>query len=181
MHEPSVVAVRKDARSGRRILVIGAEAKNMLGRTPGLIARSVRSRGFCSKLPSSPLGRPNHGAHIHRRHPRVVDESTVRTRGLDLEIVIDEYDCPLTPKRVGWALDQIGRRRYIKSLQVGPNSVLMAMFDDDSELDLILGPLMIPALALHLAPMNRPALDHLVFGAESAALPLPRTPRTLVC
>ena len=30
-NEPSVVAVRKDARAGRRILAIGAEAKKMLG------------------------------------------------------------------------------------------------------------------------------------------------------
>ena len=31
------VAVRQDARGGRRILAIGAEAKKMLGRTPGSI------------------------------------------------------------------------------------------------------------------------------------------------
>ena len=36
-NEPSVVAVRQDARAGRRILAIGAEAKKMLGRTPGSI------------------------------------------------------------------------------------------------------------------------------------------------
>jgi rod shape-determining protein MreB len=36
-NEPSVVAVRKDARAGRRILAIGAEAKKMLGRTPASI------------------------------------------------------------------------------------------------------------------------------------------------
>src|SRR6202049_1934446 len=36
-NEPSVVAVRKDARAGRRILAVGAEAKEMLGRTPGSI------------------------------------------------------------------------------------------------------------------------------------------------
>ena len=36
-NEPSVVAVRKDARAGHRILAIGAEAKKMLGRTPGSI------------------------------------------------------------------------------------------------------------------------------------------------
>jgi rod shape-determining protein MreB len=36
-NEPSVVAVREDARAGRRILAIGAEAKKMLGRTPGSI------------------------------------------------------------------------------------------------------------------------------------------------
>src|SRR6516162_8842676 len=36
-NEPSVVAVRKDARAGRRILAVGAEAKKMLGRTPGSI------------------------------------------------------------------------------------------------------------------------------------------------
>src|SRR5215470_6190998 len=36
-NEPSVVAVSKNARAGRRILAIGAEAKKMLGRTPGSI------------------------------------------------------------------------------------------------------------------------------------------------
>src|ERR1700682_3487258 len=36
-NEPSVVAVRQDARGGRRILAIGAEAKKMLVRTPGSI------------------------------------------------------------------------------------------------------------------------------------------------
>ena len=33
-NEPSVVAVRNDARAGRRILAVGTEAKKMLGRTP---------------------------------------------------------------------------------------------------------------------------------------------------
>src|SRR3989442_14893334 len=36
-NEPSVVAVQKDSRGGRRVLAIGAEAKKMLGRTPGPI------------------------------------------------------------------------------------------------------------------------------------------------
>ncbi len=37
LSEPSVVAVRTDTRSRNRILAVGAEAKNMLGRTPGNI------------------------------------------------------------------------------------------------------------------------------------------------
>src|SRR6266852_5448202 len=36
-NEPSVVAVQKDSRGSRRVLAIGAEAKKMLGRTPGSI------------------------------------------------------------------------------------------------------------------------------------------------
>src|SRR5437667_4143994 len=36
-NEPSVVAVQKDSRNARRVLAIGAEAKKMLGRTPGSI------------------------------------------------------------------------------------------------------------------------------------------------
>src|SRR5579859_5981612 len=36
-NEPSVVAVQKDSRGGRRVLAVGAEAKKMLGRTPGSI------------------------------------------------------------------------------------------------------------------------------------------------
>ena len=35
--EPSVVAVKKDARGVRRVLAVGREAKEMLGRTPGTI------------------------------------------------------------------------------------------------------------------------------------------------
>lgn len=36
-NEPSVVAVNRDARGGRRVLAVGIEAKRMLGRTPGNI------------------------------------------------------------------------------------------------------------------------------------------------
>ena len=32
-----MVAVQRDARGGRRVLAVGAEAKKMLGRTPGNI------------------------------------------------------------------------------------------------------------------------------------------------
>ncbi len=35
--EPSVVAVQRDARGGKRVLAVGKEAKEMLGRTPGSI------------------------------------------------------------------------------------------------------------------------------------------------
>ena len=35
--EPSVVAVQKDARGGRKVLAVGKDAKEMLGRTPGSI------------------------------------------------------------------------------------------------------------------------------------------------
>lgn len=37
LSEPSVVAVQKDARGGRRVLAVGKDAKEMLGRTPGNI------------------------------------------------------------------------------------------------------------------------------------------------
>ncbi|MEW5914702.1 MAG: rod shape-determining protein [Thermodesulfobacteriota bacterium] len=37
LSEPSVVAVRRDARGGNRVLAVGKEAKMMLGRTPGNI------------------------------------------------------------------------------------------------------------------------------------------------
>jgi len=36
--EPSVVAIQKDSRGDRRILAVGREAKEMLGRTPGSIS-----------------------------------------------------------------------------------------------------------------------------------------------
>lgn len=37
LSEPSVVAVRTDNRARNRVLAVGSEAKNMLGRTPGNI------------------------------------------------------------------------------------------------------------------------------------------------
>lgn len=37
LNEPSVVAVRKDLRSGNKVLAVGSDAKRMLGRTPGNI------------------------------------------------------------------------------------------------------------------------------------------------
>ncbi len=37
LSEPSVVAVHKDARGQKKVLAVGAEAKKMLGRTPGNI------------------------------------------------------------------------------------------------------------------------------------------------
>jgi len=37
INEPSVVAVQRDARGGKKILAVGKEAKEMLGRTPGTI------------------------------------------------------------------------------------------------------------------------------------------------
>ncbi len=40
--EPSVVAVQRDARGGNKVLAVGREAKEMLGRTPGTSARSAR-------------------------------------------------------------------------------------------------------------------------------------------
>ncbi|RMG18494.1 MAG: rod shape-determining protein [Deltaproteobacteria bacterium] len=36
-NEPSVVAVRQDARGGKKVLAVGKQAKEMLGRTPGNI------------------------------------------------------------------------------------------------------------------------------------------------
>lgn len=37
-NEPSVVAVQKDSRGVRRVVAVGKEAKEMLGRTPGSIS-----------------------------------------------------------------------------------------------------------------------------------------------
>ncbi len=37
-NEPSVVAVKKDGRGGKRVLAVGRDAKAMLGKTPGNIA-----------------------------------------------------------------------------------------------------------------------------------------------
>jgi len=40
LNEPSVVAVRKDGRGANKVLAVGKEAKEMLGRTPGNIVAS---------------------------------------------------------------------------------------------------------------------------------------------
>src|SRR4030043_1986711 len=37
LNEPSVVAMKKDARGGKKVLAVGKEAKLMVGRTPGNI------------------------------------------------------------------------------------------------------------------------------------------------
>jgi len=42
LNEPSVVAVQKDAQGVDRVLAVGAEAKEMLGRTPARSSRSAR-------------------------------------------------------------------------------------------------------------------------------------------
>jgi len=34
LNEPSVVAIKDEGRAGKSVLAVGAEAKNMLGRTP---------------------------------------------------------------------------------------------------------------------------------------------------
>ena len=38
IHEPSVVAVKRDANGKNRVLAVGKDAKMMLGRTPGSIS-----------------------------------------------------------------------------------------------------------------------------------------------
>ncbi|MED5463475.1 MAG: rod shape-determining protein, partial [Myxococcota bacterium] len=38
VNEPSVVTVQNDGRGGRKILAVGSEAKEMLGRTPGSVS-----------------------------------------------------------------------------------------------------------------------------------------------
>src|SRR5258708_5817170 len=73
-NEPSVVAGQNNSRGSRRVLAIGSEAKNMLGRTPGSIVaiRPLRDgviadfeitekmlRYFIRKIhPGKTLGRP---------------------------------------------------------------------------------------------------------------------------
>ena len=58
LDEPSVVAVHKDIRGVKKVLAVGKEAKNMLGRTPGNIvcllytSPSPRDRTR-SRMPSS--------------------------------------------------------------------------------------------------------------------------------
>ena len=50
--EPSVVAVQRDVRGDKKVLAVGREAKEMLGRTPGNIQaiRPLRRRAACSRV-----------------------------------------------------------------------------------------------------------------------------------
>ena len=47
LREPSVVAVRQDAR-GHKVLAVGQDAKEMLGKTPGTINAIRPIRGYAS-------------------------------------------------------------------------------------------------------------------------------------
>ena len=40
--EPSVVAVQKDSMGQKKVLAVGTDAKNMLGRTPAALSPSAR-------------------------------------------------------------------------------------------------------------------------------------------
>jgi rod shape-determining protein MreB len=76
-NEPSVVAVRKDARAGHRILAIGAEAKKMLGRTPrSIIAIRPLKEGVIADFETAENMLQHFIAKTHNRRylvrPRIV-------------------------------------------------------------------------------------------------------------
>ena len=48
-HEPSVVAVKRSESGGSRVLAVGSEAKEMLGRTPGNIVGDSPDEGWCDR------------------------------------------------------------------------------------------------------------------------------------
>jgi rod shape-determining protein MreB len=70
-----VVAVRTDARAGRRILAVGAEAKKKLGRTPGsvVVIRPLKD-GVIAEIAESMLRHFIQKTHNRRYlvHPRIV-------------------------------------------------------------------------------------------------------------
>ena len=75
--EPSVVAVRTDRRSRNRILAVGMEAKNMLGRTPGnIVAIRPMQDGVIAdfEITEAMLRYFIQKAHKHRRFvkPRII-------------------------------------------------------------------------------------------------------------
>ena len=57
VREPSVVAVQKESRGEKRVLAVGKEAKEMLGRTPGGIGSLSASR-ISSLLMTCVRGKP---------------------------------------------------------------------------------------------------------------------------
>ena len=85
LREPSVVAVKKDSRGNTVVLAVGADAKRMLGKTPGNI-KAIRPmkdgviadfevteamlRHFITKVHNSRhlVRPPHHGLCAHRHH-----------------------------------------------------------------------------------------------------------------
>ena len=67
LDEPSVVAIREDSgRGGRVVEAVGAEAKNMLGRTPGNITaiRLIDDSGeFVLRIGELIVGKSKHRQH----------------------------------------------------------------------------------------------------------------------
>ena len=77
LSEPSVVAVRTDTRAKNRILAVGQEAKNMLGRTPGNITaiRPMRDGVIADfEVTEAMLRHFIKKVHKHRRfvRPRII-------------------------------------------------------------------------------------------------------------
>ncbi|VEN73585.1 cell wall structural complex MreBCD, actin-like component MreB [Candidatus Desulfarcum epimagneticum] len=77
LNEPSVVAVQTDKRNRTRILAVGAEAKNMLGRTPGSIVaiRPMRDGVIADfEVTEAMLGHFIRKAHNNRKlvRPRII-------------------------------------------------------------------------------------------------------------
>ena len=76
-NEPSVVAVHKDARGAQRVLEIGAEAKKMLGRTPGsVVAIRPLKDGVIADFEITEIMLRHFIQKAHKRkflaHPRIV-------------------------------------------------------------------------------------------------------------
>ncbi|MCZ6774695.1 MAG: rod shape-determining protein [Proteobacteria bacterium] len=79
LNEPSVVAIREDpGRGGRRVEAVGAEAKNMLGRTPGNITaiRPLKDGVIADFTVTEKMLqhfiRKAHGSRFFRPSPRIL-------------------------------------------------------------------------------------------------------------
>ena len=77
LNEPSAVAVRRDARGGRRVIAVGKAAKEMLGRTPGdiTVTRPMKEGVIADfEIAATMLERFIDKAHGRRRfvRPRVI-------------------------------------------------------------------------------------------------------------
>ena len=75
--EPSVVAVQKDARGGKRVLAVGKDAKEMLGRTPGnIVAIRPMKDGVIADFEITEAMLRYFIAQAHNRrtliHPRII-------------------------------------------------------------------------------------------------------------
>jgi len=81
LSEPSVVAVRTDNRRKNRVLAVGAEAKRMLGRTPGnIVAIRPMKDGVIADFEVTEAMLRHFIRKVHNRRTLISPESSLLCR-----------------------------------------------------------------------------------------------------